>query len=132
MHEPVAFQDANGSGIRRLGRRLEPVQPQHVKSKSDGRVHGIRHVVDEFVKRGQRIDYCVVGEPSSDQVLGDRVQIVGDDLFVTNTKRLAQGIKENAANLMTGLDSWFYYCVVVVAHTDKTTEMLMLTMTILD
>jgi enolase len=30
--------------------------------------------------------------------LGDRIQIVGDDLFVTNPKRLARGIKEKAAN----------------------------------
>jgi len=30
--------------------------------------------------------------------LGDRVQIVGDDLFVTNTDRLARGIKEGVAN----------------------------------
>ena len=30
--------------------------------------------------------------------LGDRVQLVGDDLFVTNTKRLAEGIKTGAAN----------------------------------
>ncbi|MBN1437337.1 MAG: phosphopyruvate hydratase [Sedimentisphaerales bacterium] len=31
-------------------------------------------------------------------LVGDKVQLVGDDLFVTNTKRLAQGIKENSAN----------------------------------
>ncbi|MCF8145228.1 MAG: phosphopyruvate hydratase [Deltaproteobacteria bacterium] len=30
--------------------------------------------------------------------LGDRIQIVGDDLFVTNTQRIAKGIKEKAAN----------------------------------
>ncbi|MFZ5587666.1 MAG: phosphopyruvate hydratase [Thermodesulfobacteriota bacterium] len=30
--------------------------------------------------------------------LGDRVQIVGDDLFVTNTERLAQGIEQGAGN----------------------------------
>ncbi len=30
--------------------------------------------------------------------LGNRCQLVGDDLFVTNTKRLARGIEENAAN----------------------------------
>lgn len=30
--------------------------------------------------------------------LGDRLQIVGDDLFVTNTERLAKGIKLGAAN----------------------------------
>ncbi len=29
---------------------------------------------------------------------GDKIQLVGDDLFVTNTKRLARGIKENCAN----------------------------------
>ncbi|HBP65825.1 MAG TPA: phosphopyruvate hydratase [Desulfosporosinus sp.] len=30
--------------------------------------------------------------------LGDRVQLVGDDLFVTNPERLARGIKEKCAN----------------------------------
>lgn len=30
--------------------------------------------------------------------LGDRVQIVGDDLFVTNTERLERGIREDVAN----------------------------------
>ena len=30
--------------------------------------------------------------------IGDRVQLVGDDLFVTNVERLARGIKENTAN----------------------------------
>ncbi|MBK6728852.1 MAG: succinyl-diaminopimelate desuccinylase [Xanthomonadales bacterium] len=38
-------------------------------------VHGTRHVVDEFLRRGQAIDYCVVGEPSSEQYLGDRIRI---------------------------------------------------------
>ena len=32
------------------------------------------------------------------QELGDKVQLVGDDLFVTNTKRLARGINEGIAN----------------------------------
>ena len=30
--------------------------------------------------------------------IGDRVQLVGDDLFVTNTKKLAQGIEEGIGN----------------------------------
>ena len=30
--------------------------------------------------------------------LGNKVQLVGDDLFVTNKKRLQRGIDENAAN----------------------------------
>jgi enolase len=32
--------------------------------------------------------------------LGDRVQLVGDDLFVTNPERLARGISEGAANAL--------------------------------
>ena len=32
------------------------------------------------------------------QVLGNKIQLVGDDLFVTNTKRLQKGIIENSAN----------------------------------
>lgn len=32
------------------------------------------------------------------EAIGDKVQIVGDDLFVTNTQRLAQGIKNNIGN----------------------------------
>jgi len=32
------------------------------------------------------------------KTLGERVQLVGDDLYVTNTKRLARGIKEKASN----------------------------------
>nr|MBA2769429.1 phosphopyruvate hydratase [Sporichthyaceae bacterium] len=32
--------------------------------------------------------------------LGDRVQIVGDDLFVTNPERLARGIRESTANAL--------------------------------
>ena len=32
------------------------------------------------------------------EILGDRIQLVGDDLFVTNPERLARGIAEGAAN----------------------------------
>ncbi|MDG1148218.1 MAG: phosphopyruvate hydratase [Crocinitomicaceae bacterium] len=32
------------------------------------------------------------------ETLGNKVQLVGDDLFVTNTKRLAKGISSNTAN----------------------------------
>ena len=34
------------------------------------------------------------------QAIGDKVQLVGDDLFVTNPARLAQGIEKGAANSM--------------------------------
>jgi enolase len=32
------------------------------------------------------------------QILGDKIQLVGDDLFVTNTQRLQQGIEQKVAN----------------------------------
>jgi enolase len=38
------------------------------------------------------------GWRSLTEALGDRLQLVGDDLFVTNEQRLAQGIAEGAAN----------------------------------
>jgi enolase len=34
------------------------------------------------------------------RAIGDRVQLVGDDLFVTNPDRLAMGIEKGAANSM--------------------------------
>jgi succinyl-diaminopimelate desuccinylase len=36
---------------------------------------GVRRVVEEFRARDQRIDYCVVGEPSSAERLGDIVRV---------------------------------------------------------
>jgi succinyl-diaminopimelate desuccinylase len=38
-------------------------------------IDGVRRVADEFRRRGQRVDACVVGEPSSKQRLGDLVRI---------------------------------------------------------
>ena len=38
-------------------------------------IDGVREVVREFTRRGQRIDYCVTGEPSSKQQLGDLLRI---------------------------------------------------------
>ena len=32
------------------------------------------------------------------QTLGDKIELVGDDLFVTNVERIARGIQENVAN----------------------------------
>ncbi len=38
-------------------------------------VDGTRRVVDALRERGQRVDYCVVGEPSSQETFGDTVRI---------------------------------------------------------
>ena len=37
--------------------------------------NGVKRVAEEFRRRGQRIDWCVVGEPSSAQRLGDTVRV---------------------------------------------------------
>lgn len=39
-----------------------------------------------------------VGWAKLNSILGKKIQIVGDDLFVTNTKLLSRGIKEKSAN----------------------------------
>ncbi|MDR1690597.1 MAG: phosphopyruvate hydratase [Candidatus Methanoplasma sp.] len=43
-------------------------------------------------------DFDTTAELTS--MIGDRVQVVGDDLFVTNTKRLCRGIEMGAANAL--------------------------------
>jgi succinyl-diaminopimelate desuccinylase len=37
--------------------------------------HGVRRVAEEFRRRGQRIDACIVGEPSSRERLGDLIRV---------------------------------------------------------
>ncbi len=38
-------------------------------------INGVRRVVEEFRSRNQRIDWCLVGEPSSQEQLGDLVRV---------------------------------------------------------
>jgi succinyl-diaminopimelate desuccinylase len=38
-------------------------------------VDGTKRVVEELITRGQRIDWCVVGEPSSEKATGDMIKI---------------------------------------------------------
>jgi len=40
-----------------------------------GNENGVRRVVDEFRRRGQFIDFCVTGEPSSHDRLGDVIRV---------------------------------------------------------
>ena len=38
-------------------------------------IDGVRRVAEAFRKRGQRIDWCITGEPSSQQKLGDLLRV---------------------------------------------------------
>lgn len=52
-------------------------------------IHSIEDGLDENDWKGWR---------KLNDALGSRVQLVGDDLFVTNTERISRGIKEGSAN----------------------------------
>jgi succinyl-diaminopimelate desuccinylase len=38
-------------------------------------IDGTRRVIEALIERGERIDHCLIGEPSSEQHLGDRIRI---------------------------------------------------------
>lgn len=38
-------------------------------------IDGVRHVANVFLERGQRIDWCITGEPSSTEKLGDLLRV---------------------------------------------------------
>jgi len=75
------------SGVAAMTLALEAfvaAHPQHkgtiallVTGDEEGptNLDGVRRVVEEFRRRGQRIDWCVVGEPSSAQKFGDVMRV---------------------------------------------------------
>ncbi|MFN8710933.1 MAG: phosphopyruvate hydratase [Planctomyces sp.] len=78
------------------------------KYKLDGKVidsDGMVSLLESWVKK---YPICSIEDGCSEDdwtgwkkltdTLGDRVQLVGDDLFVTNVRRLAQGIEKGIAN----------------------------------
>jgi enolase len=74
----------------------------------DGATHSPTTLIDYMVSLVDRYPIVSIEDPLHEedwdhwqlmtQKLGDRVQIVGDDLFVTNITRLRKGIDQNAAN----------------------------------
>jgi enolase len=80
----------------------------YVMKKSDGKKYSSSQMTDLWKK--WVADYPIIsiedglaeedweGWKELTAALGDKVQLVGDDLFVTNTKRLQRGINEKCAN----------------------------------
>ncbi|GEO26556.1 enolase [Alicyclobacillus acidoterrestris] len=82
----------------------------------DGKYHfegeGVTRTADEMIAYYEKLlgQYPIIsiedglseddweGWAKMTQTLGNRVQLVGDDLFVTNTDRLKQGIEQNVGN----------------------------------
>ncbi len=85
-------------------------EKQYVFHKSDGRKMDSKALVEYWAKWVK--DYPIIsiedGMAEDDwegwkmltEMVGDKVQLVGDDLFVTNVKRLKKGIDENIANAL--------------------------------
>ena len=83
---------------------------KYVFHKSDGRKMSSEELVDYWkswvdkypiisIEDGMAEDDCN-GWKLLTEAVGDKVQLVGDDLFVTNVKRLEKGIDENIANAL--------------------------------
>ncbi|HZZ28355.1 MAG TPA: phosphopyruvate hydratase [Pirellulales bacterium] len=78
------------------------------KYSVDGRELSSQEMVDFLAAWVGKYPICSIEDGCSEddwegwkmlsQRLGDKVQLVGDDLFVTNTKRLQRGIDEHIAN----------------------------------
>lgn len=76
--------------------------------KIDGKEIDSSGMVDFLVDWADRYPICSIEDACDEDdwdgwkmltdKIGDRVQLVGDDLFVTNTKRLQRGIDEGIAN----------------------------------
>jgi enolase len=73
-----------------------------------GKLFSAQEMVDLFAAWVQKYPIVSIEDPLDQddwsgyaaitQALGDKIQIVGDDFFVTNTKRLADGIAKKCAN----------------------------------
>lgn len=47
-----------------------------ITSDEEGKaINGTRKVIDVLAQRGEKIDYCIIGEPSSETVVGDQIRI---------------------------------------------------------
>jgi enolase len=111
-----AIEKAGYKAGKDIGLALDPAasefydgqKKKYVFKKSDGSAHDsagmvafwtdwVRQYPIISIEDGMAEDDWV-GWKSITEVLGKEIQLVGDDLFVTNTERLARGIREGIAN----------------------------------
>jgi len=81
---------------------------KYVFKKSDKRELSSKEMVDFWVKWAEKYPIISMEDAMAEddwdgwklltEKLGKKIQIVGDDLFVTNTKRLQEGIQKGVAN----------------------------------
>ena len=85
-----------------------PETKQYVFKKSDGRTFASEDLVNYWIDWTQKYPIISIedgldeddweGWSKLTQAIGQKVQLVGDDLFVTNVERLQQGIDQQIAN----------------------------------
>ena len=67
-----------------------------ITSDEEGQaLEGTRYVMEQLTQRGEKIDYCVVGEPSSSERLGDTIRIGRRGSL--SCKLLVKGIRGHVA-----------------------------------
>ncbi|HWP85289.1 MAG TPA: phosphopyruvate hydratase, partial [Terriglobia bacterium] len=81
---------------------------RYIFKKSDQSVHSAEQMVEFWANWVRQYPIVSIEDGLAEddwtgwrqltQTLGGKVQLVGDDLFVTNTKRLERGIREQVAN----------------------------------
>ncbi|MFN8296211.1 MAG: phosphopyruvate hydratase [Chitinophagales bacterium] len=81
---------------------------KYIFKKSDNKVLSSEEMVDFWAKWVKKYPIVSIEDGLAEddwkgwklltEKLGDKCQLVGDDLFVTNTKRLQEGIDKNTAN----------------------------------
>ena len=81
---------------------------KYVFHKSDGSVHTSEEMIALYETWSNKYPIVSIedglaeddweGWAKQNQVLGDKIQLVGDDLFVTDVERVARGIEEDVAN----------------------------------
>ncbi len=81
---------------------------KYVFNKSDKSKNSVDQMIALYEAWSKKYPICSIEDGLSEDdwagwnkltaALGDKLQLVGDDLFVTNTKRLERGIKEKSAN----------------------------------
>jgi len=86
----------------------DKAKKKYVFHKSDGSERTSKDMVDFYAKWIKKYPIASIedgldeddwsGWKIMNTALGDKIQIVGDDIFVTNPERLARGIREGSAN----------------------------------
>ncbi|MFP4026338.1 MAG: phosphopyruvate hydratase [Candidatus Brocadiia bacterium] len=95
-------EDCKGRGIEAEGQYVLAAEPEgKQKVSAEGMVKFYSELCDKFPIRSiedglQEDDWD--GWKKLTDALGDKIQLVGDDLFVTNVDRLQQGIDDDTAN----------------------------------